>query len=100
MPCPLRRLGALIENYDVRHLRGLLQRVARTTMIRGVGPRRVTGMVQKTLIASRSFQPGSKSTGIFAATARTSPQHATTLTQATTSALQSSIEISNFLKNH
>jgi hypothetical protein len=57
-------------------------------------------MVQKTLIASRSFQPGSKSTGIFAATARTSPQHATTLTQATTSALQSSIEISNFLKNH
>jgi hypothetical protein len=57
-------------------------------------------MVQKTLIASRSFQPGSKSTGIFAATARTSPQHATTLFQATTSALQSRIEISNFLKNN
>jgi hypothetical protein len=57
-------------------------------------------MVQKTLIASRSFQPGSKSTGIFAATARTSPLHATTLIQATTSALQSCIEISNFLKNH
>jgi hypothetical protein len=57
-------------------------------------------MVQKALVASRSFQPGSKSTGIFAATARTSPLHATTLIQATTSALQSRIEISNFLKNH
>jgi hypothetical protein len=57
-------------------------------------------MVQKTLIASRSFQPGSKSTGIFAATARTSPQHATTLFQATKSAWQSGVEISNFKKNH
>jgi hypothetical protein len=57
-------------------------------------------MVQKTLIASRSFQPGSKSTGIFAATARTSPQHATTQFQATKSAWQSGIEISNFKKNH
>jgi hypothetical protein len=57
-------------------------------------------MVQKTLIASRSFQPGSKSTGIFAATARTSPLLATMMIQATTSALQNSIEISNFLKNH
>jgi hypothetical protein len=57
-------------------------------------------MVQKTLIASRSFQPSSKSTGIFAATARTSPLHAMTLIQATKSALQSRIEISNFLKNH
>jgi hypothetical protein len=61
-------------------------------------------MVQKTLIASRSFQPGSKSTVIFAATARTSPihatklNHATTLIQTTTSARLGRIEISNFLK--
>jgi|HubBroStandDraft_3_1064219.scaffolds.fasta_scaffold62512_3 hypothetical protein len=35
------------------------------TMIRGASPRRVTGMVQKTSIASRSFQPGAKTTNIF-----------------------------------
>jgi len=36
------------------------------TMIRGASPRRVTGMVQKTLIASRSFQPGVMSTDVSA----------------------------------
>jgi hypothetical protein len=62
-------------------------------------------MVQKTLIASRSFQPGSKSTVIFAATARESPMHATTFIQTTTpiqateSARQGRIEISEFRKN-
>jgi hypothetical protein len=55
-------------------------------------------MVQKTLNASRSFQPGSKSTVIFAATARTGPMHATTLIQTTKSARQGRIEISEFLK--
>jgi hypothetical protein len=60
----LRLLGGAIENNDEGHLRGLLQRVARATMIRGVGPRRMTGMVQKTLIGSRNFQPGTKTTGI------------------------------------
>jgi hypothetical protein len=35
------------------------------TMIRGASLRRVTGMVQKTLITSRSFQPGAKTTNII-----------------------------------
>jgi hypothetical protein len=62
-------------------------------------------MVQKTFIASRSLQPGTKSTVIFAATARASPMHATTLIQTTTpiqtteSARQGRIEISEFRKN-
>jgi hypothetical protein len=67
-------------------------------------------MVQKTLIASRSFQPDAKGTDISARTARTRanyatpPSHATTLIQTTTaiqtmtSARLGRIEISNFLK--
>jgi hypothetical protein len=40
-------------------------------MIRGASPRRVTGMVQKSLIASRSFQPGLKTTDSFISAIRT-----------------------------
>jgi hypothetical protein len=59
-------------------------------------------MVQNSLIASRSFQPDSKSRVIFAATANTSadhasPTHTTTPTQTTMPAGQDRIEISEFL---
>jgi hypothetical protein len=75
-------------------------------------------MVQKTLIASRSFQPSAKRTVIFVRTARTrlnqttrsnhatAPIQATTLIQmttpiqSTTSARQRCIEISEFPENH
>jgi hypothetical protein len=61
-------------------------------------------MVQKTLIASRSFQPSAKRTIIFVRAARTRANHATTsihtstLIPTTTSAGQGRIEISDFLK--
>src|SRR5271168_98357 len=113
--------GEAIENCGAGHLFGLLQRLLQATMIRGVSPRRVTGMVQKTLIASRSFQPSAKRPIIFVRTSRTgahhttranhaTPTHATTLIQTddtdsndglihwTESAGQRRIEISEFLK--
>jgi hypothetical protein len=61
-------------------------------------------MVQKTLIASRSFQPSAKRPNIFVRAARTranhatEPIHTTSLIQTTTSARQGRIEISEFLK--
>jgi hypothetical protein len=67
-------------------------------------------MVQKTLIASRSFQPSAKRTIIFVRAARTKANHATTpihvttliqttkAIQTTTSARRGRIEISEFLK--
>jgi len=45
--------------------------VGEATMIRSASPRRVTGMVQKSLIDLRSFQPDGQRTIVFIPAVRT-----------------------------